>query len=836
MRRTFLLGLALLASWSHVAHAAPKDEARRHFNTALELIAAGNYDAGIAEFKVAYEIVPHPVVLYNIARAYADAKDYEHAIEYFELYLATEPIDRTEVQDAINTLRSRMGTQTPVQPEVQSDVIRGGTATADELTELRRHAAELSALAERLAEREADAIAARDNPPPVVQTPPEKDPSAPVLGGGAMVEDLYERVVVTASRFGQDPLDSPASVTLITQDDIAMSAATSIPELLKLVPGIDVMQLTGSSSEVSIRGFNRRLSNKVLVLIDGRNVYLDFIGANLWAALPVSIEEIDRIEIIRGPGSAIYGANAFAGVINIITRTPGDPSQSNQISLHGGTGDYGRGNLVASGRKNHVGWRTGASYYQVGRWSQEVDLDTRDDVSSNAPNQDISARVVSANAQFDWQLNAKSFASVSGGFSNGPTEFYSLGALRSFWFDQTNGYVRGDVGYGPVHLRSFYNGVQGYAENWYYETGGVSQGADIESNVWDTELQGDFPLGESGQHILTAGLGYRYKDIDWAFLSKPAAEHHVNGFIQEQSSFGPITVAGAFRVDRHPLEQIGVKPSGRLSVVAHVDEGRAVRVNAGNAFRIPTFLESYTDLYLPTGVDGVLVNSVGSARTIDAEGIIAAEVGYVDQSSDSWRGEASVYGYQVRNLIDLGNLVPDTRTDGVGDSGTYVAGTAAFINEDSVFWAYGGELAGSYFGLPGLDLSANYAFEQIFEDSPDADAWQRYRAAPQHKLNGSVAWRTPWTVDLGMQVSYVSAQTWPLRSYNSSGQVVISDGPLGAYTVLSNKVVWHPLGRTDLDLSVSAWNWLASLNGPHREEPVGQPVGARYFGSMAYRF
>ena len=93
-----------------------------------------------------------------------------------------------------------------------------------------------------------------------------------------LVEDLFDREVVTASNFGQDPVESPSAITVITAEDIRLSGATSIPEVLALSPGIDVMFLTAGQADVSIRGFNRRLSNKVLVLIDGRSVYLDIIG------------------------------------------------------------------------------------------------------------------------------------------------------------------------------------------------------------------------------------------------------------------------------------------------------------------------------------------------------------------------------------------------------------------------------------------------------------------------------------------------------------------------------------------------------------------------------
>ncbi|MCB9797187.1 MAG: TonB-dependent receptor plug domain-containing protein [Alphaproteobacteria bacterium] len=850
-----LLALALL--WSVPALAAPKDEARRHFAAGLELVEAGAYEAGIEEFQRAYDKVPHPVVLYNIARAYTDLGDYEAAIRYYELYLAGAPPDAAEVEQVITVLELRLAQQRGAStPEASTTSASsgaptgGGTATAEEIAALRRHAEELAQIAQSLADREAKASAEASTtttsptepglsePPPEIAVPTQ----APTV-------DPYQRVVVTASRFGQDPLDSPSAVTLITQDDIRLSAANSIPELLQQVPGVDVMQLTAGQHDLSIRGFNRRLSNKVLVLVDGRSVYLDFIGTVLWAGLPISLEDIDRIEVIRGPGAAIYGANAFGGVINIITRSPGDPSYADEVSVRGGTTGSGRASLVVSGREDLVSYRAGASYITHGRWSQETDLSGRQDLVSDVEDQDNSTDIVSGNAQLDWRFGQKGYGSVSGGYSQGNIEFYSLGALRDFHMNQRTAFARADLGWGPIYLRTFYNHFDGDARNWYYRKGEVNLEGDIASNVLDAELVGDFALDEAENHRLTAGLGYRFKQVDWDFLEPNVPnQHHYSVYVQEQSRFGPLTLSGAGRVDRHPYPAIGFRPSGRLAAILHVDEGRAVRVNVGNAFRTPTFLEAFTALYLPTGVEGVQVRTTGDYDNIAAEGIVAVEAGYLDHSSDSWRAEVNAFGYRVSGLIDLSQInaldpeeFPGAEPYQVTDvSGTFLAGESSFVNEQDIYWAYGGEVSGSWFGISGLDISGSYAYERVRVQDIDAaageDAFSDYRTNPSHKVNASAAWRTPWQLDLGMQGTFISAQEWPLRSFNADGSVLVQPVALDPYVVLSNRLVWHPMNRDDVDVSLIAWNWLASVMGPHREHPIGQPVGARYQAALNYRF
>ena len=169
--------------------------------------------------------------------------------------------------------------------------------------------------------------------------------------------------------------------------------------------------------------------------------------------------------------------------------------------------------------------------------------------------------------------------------------------------------------------------------------------------------------------------------------------------------------------------------TARLSMVTRVGEGRVIRLNGGNAFRNPTFLESYTDLYLSTGVDGILVNSMGSEvvrdRTdatyrLEPEKIRSIELGFLDQSNDSFRFEVAAYGYQVLDLIDLGSVsAEENQLEFDATKGAYIAGESRFENETPVFWAGGGEVEGAWFGVPGLDVRLNYSFERIVSVAED---------------------------------------------------------------------------------------------------------------------
>ena len=150
------------------------------------------------------------------------------------------------------------------------------------------------------------------------------------------LEELSNLEVTSVSKSPQKYLQSPAAIAVITQDDIRRSGVTSIPEALRLAPGIDVQRINSNQWAVGIRGFGDRLSRSVLVLIDGRAVYSPLFAGTYWEVQDYPLEDIDRIEVIRGPGGTLWGANAFNGVINIITKNAKE-TQGAMVSGGGGT-------------------------------------------------------------------------------------------------------------------------------------------------------------------------------------------------------------------------------------------------------------------------------------------------------------------------------------------------------------------------------------------------------------------------------------------------------------------------------------------------------------------
>ena len=297
-----VLVVACLAS--NVAHADPKDDARRHFAAGLQAAADGNYEIALQRFLAAQAAFPHPATLYNIAKSYTDLDDLPNALTYYRLFRDASPERADEVDPIIAVLEARLGADDGVvDPGAGGGVVAG--PTTEELARLQSIARELDALSEALQVRATEDAAADDDPE--AGTDPVEDDEIGVIADAGFLEEAYQRIVVTASRVGQEPLDSPSTVSVLTADDIRLSGVTNLGDLLRRVVGVDVMNLTAGQPDVSIRGFNNKLNNKVLVLIDGRSTYLDFIGADvLVRALPIvssRTSSVSRSSAGRGPRS-----------------------------------------------------------------------------------------------------------------------------------------------------------------------------------------------------------------------------------------------------------------------------------------------------------------------------------------------------------------------------------------------------------------------------------------------------------------------------------------------------------------------------------------------------
>ena len=796
------------------ATAGARDDALRAFKMGMALIEGSEFISGADELKRAYALSPHPSVLYNIGLAYADAGEFDQATDYFNSYLDSDPQDRAEVDRLIAVLRQRKAQLATGVAKAMAEKV--GLSGPEEL--------------EALLRRLESALKRIEHPEDEVVAPTEDLVDPKVLE--AKQQDIYEDVVVSASRQITTPADAPAGITLITADEIRLSGVTNLPDLLRRVPGMSVLTMGSGNANLAIRGFNQRISNKTLTLVDGRSVYLDFLGGTFFRTLEIDLKDIERIEIIRGPGSTLYGASAFGGVVNIITRRPG-ANKGGLVHVTGGSGATLLGNVQFSGRRGIFGYRASVGYEQTNRF--ELEFGERADFMPTTDNKLLAARSVRANAGFRLVPEDGVVIGVSGGVNSFFDNFFALGLFRDFSMTGVSSNLRADLSLRGLRVRVFWNRFQATAAPSWQAVGGLDLTTESLSNVVDVEAfySGSVFLGV--QHDLSVGAGYRIKTIDWDFLDGPHLEHHLSGFAEDRITFIPQLVAVlGFRFDQHPL--VGFTPSPRGALLVKPTPGQALRLSVGTAFRNPTFLESYLDLTVPTGVvSGVGVRSRGT-KELQPENIFSVELGYVYEDSDFVAFEVAGYYERVARFIALGDIVPEDQLTPLTEE-VFVAGTSTFENAEGVFHGGGVELGVHAFPLDGLDVRANYSFSYIVDGAlleSGADDVQD-RRHPMHMGNIGVSYRSPIGLDANVDVHIVSDVVIPERYFGSGGEVVIDGCEADAYAMVSARLGYR-LFKDRLEIGLTAFNIPGWREGGHREHCLATRVGPRLLGSATYRF
>lgn len=854
-----------------------RTEARQHFRRGMRLIAEDRLVEGIAELEEAYRILPHPNVLYNIGRAHLELGNLDAARDAFVRYLESDPPDAVEVEGLVDDLdaritRRRAADAVPGGPGARPPEAAGSTevdaaalAALEETAQrtarlaaegddpaLAAEAARLESLAARLGMGSRgppggpEASAAVDRPGG--SSTGENTALPPDLAVGERRQDVYEERIVSASRLVESPLDAPNSTTVVTEQDIRLSGLSGmvpIGELLRRVAGVEVMSLGPSVTDVSIRGLNQRLSNKVLVLVDGRSVFLDFIGATFWNLVPVAAEDIERIEVIRGPASAVYGADAFTGVINILTRNPG--AGRSYATVGAGNGETIHGAASLTSRAGPVGLRVSGGYDRTNQWRRELG-DDRVDYAAVADDPDLAIERAHVRAEARYTTEDRLQLEAGTGLNVADTAFYGISRFRQLFardalFAQTHLGLRSPAGLG---VRTFWNAFRADVAQLQEEPGGLPVTSTVDTHVVDVEVDwtGEAELGFL--HQITIGAGYRFKFVSWDWIGdRDRRQHHVSGYVQDAMRVADwLRLQLSARVDRHPLLE-GVQFSPRGAVVLRPSEGSSIRATVGRAFRSPTFLESYLDLANPTPFRGVTALARGDDENLDPERITSFELGVASQDLDVLTVEVAGYYNLVDDLILLSEVVafsperfgPEGDVSFDEERAAFPLGTLTFDNLSRRFRQIGGEAGVRAFPIAGLDVYANYAIHdtqpigngQGDRDDPRLEVDQR---TSRHKVNGGVQIRTDIGLDLSVDVHWVSSQVWEEQVTDPVTGVAFQVFELPAYLLLNARVGWRVLDD-QLELAVSGFNL---LNDDARQHPFGQRMDLRVLGTLTGRF
>lgn len=213
--------------------------------------------------------------------------------------------------------------------------------------------------------------------------------------------------VVTPTRREQPLTRAPSAVTVITAEEIRQSGATNLPELLRSVPGLDFFRTSASAVNVAARGVNRDDLSKMQVLVDGLSVYEDVLNLIFWHQVPVPLEEIQRIEIVRSSATALYGDKAFGGVIHIITKSP-EALRGTLLSGTLGEAETRIGTLIHAGVVDNLGYKASLGYDRTNQFPNPKNVFAR-------TSDDLGREDIRGHFQVNYRLAGDSQVSLTGG-------------------------------------------------------------------------------------------------------------------------------------------------------------------------------------------------------------------------------------------------------------------------------------------------------------------------------------------------------------------------------------------------------------------------------------
>jgi len=591
------------------------------------------------------------------------------------------------------------------------------------------------------------------------------------------LEQLSNIEVTSVSKKAEKASEAAAAIYVISQDDIRRSGATSIPEVLRVVPGLSVAQSGSHGWAISSRGSSDQFSNKLLVLIDGRSVYTPLFSGVYWDVQDTMMQDIERIEVIRGPGATLWGANAVNGVINIITK-----DAKNTV---GGLASTSFGNQ----EKALVGTRYGA---KIGDGSYARVYAKYDDRHENrlASNLGANDQWNKSQGGFRADMTAKNGDKVT--FQG---DVYRAGESSTAYLPNLIAppYLT------PTKDRELLRGanVLGRWNHTYSKESNVTLqmyvdntqrdkiGGHDERNTFDFDFQHAWTPHE--RHEVVWGTGYRLvrdnsRGTQYLNLMKTQRSDNLySAFVQDKIALLPesvfLTLGSKF--EHNNYTGVEVQPSARMTWL--VDNKQTLWSSVSRAVRTPNRAEDDINLVLgafpPSGPLGYLTR-VGD-RSTESETMTAYEAGYRIQATQKLSFDLSTFYNDYDNLT-------------VGRLGTAYASPYGYLlipvypqNTDKAR-SYGFELASNWQATSYLDFSAGYSFLDLKFDQTDAFGFSFAGKSPEQQFNIRSTLQLPHNVEINNALYYVDCLN--------------STTPIPQYVRFDTRIAWKATDNLELSL------------------------------------
>ena len=642
------------------------------------------------------------------------------------------------------------------------------------------------------------------------------------------LEDLMNIKVTSVSKKEETLSRTAAAISVITQEDIRRSGAANIPDLLRMVPGLDVAEINGSTWAISARGFNAQYSNKLLVMIDGRIVYTPNFAGVYWDTLDLPLEDIDRIEVIRGPGSSVWGANAVNGVISIFTKAAAD-TRGGLVEASAGNIDRGSGTAQWGGQfAKNTDYRIFVKYFD------ESPL-----LSLSAQNGADGWHMLRSGFRADSTLTAKDSLTIEGNLYSGregelgfvlPSITFPIYVPETEQINLGGGFLQGT--WKHVYSERSDSTLQVAFTRYTRDDPQEPETRD----TLDLDYQNHFVWGD--RQDIVWGLGYRYtadRFIGSLIVSFNPIKKQLNlfdSFAQDEIALvqNRVHLTVGTKFEHNDYTGFEVMPSARVAWTP--DNHQTVWAAVSRALRAPS--RNDTNLIVNVGgttqPDGslLLTRFLGNPHFQD-ERLVAYEAGYRSKIAGNLDVDIAAY------YNDYDNLQTTEPSTTFAEQTPAPPHEVATLTYENLMYGetHGVEIEVNWKAGSRWTLSPGYALEELH----------------MHTKPGSVDTVTPLFIEKGAprhsaqlrsHVDLARSVAWDAAAYfvdRLTHQGVTDDQVIPAYTRVDTSLTWSP--RENLSISVVGQN-LVSGHHPEFEDIFGSMQSGQVkrsgFAKIAVRF
>jgi iron complex outermembrane receptor protein len=620
---------------------------------------------------------------------------------------------------------------------------------------------------------------------PVSAEPAESESKIRVLKQ-LSIDELMELEVTSVTKSPQKLSEAPSAIQVVTNEDVRRSGATSLPEALRLASNLHVAQINSQQWAISARGFNSSSANKLLVLMDGRTLYSPLHAAVFWDVQDTILEDLDRIEVISGPGATQWGANAVNGVINIITKGAKD-TQGLLITAGGGTALNGFAGVRYGGRV------APGLYYRVYGKHSDRDRTKFSDGRTGANDW----RMNQGGFRVDWTLSADDLLTLQGDVYGG-----TLG-------QPANDDVRVKGGNWLGRWSRTFSEKSNITLQWYYDStyrripGTFAE--DLET--WDVNLQHRFPLGT--RHDVIWGVGYRLVDDQQhndypllAFLPGHVIREDFSLFTQDEITLLPeqLKLTAGAKLEHNEYTGFEFQPS--LRVAWSINQQQTIWAAVSRAMRAPSRIDG--EFFSPRDPPFTVLQ--GNPDFLSEE-LLAYELGYRLQTQHRLSFALALFYHDYDRLRSIERVNP-------------AAPFPIFLGNGIEGTSTGGELTADYQPFAGWRLRGGYTQLHLeLRTKPGSTSAIPASTDPEHQFFLRSALDLPRQMELDVTYRFVSR---------------LSGTRVPAYDELDVRLGWQPL--PSVEMSVVGQNLLQAHHAEFNAAASRQQIARSFYGKIVWNF